>query len=432
MLVMVLALAGRVARGDPRRAVPDYDGRGNRDVDGDSWLLWIPRVVLSPLYVVNEYVLRRPLGALVRHAERERWAETVAGLFTFGEDDRNLIVPTVLYDFGLLPCVGFYYAGDGVFSDRNALRLHAATWGKRWINATAVDRYTVDRSTRVQARLEFRRAEDNLFFGLGPDTVSDARSRYGLERSEGSVAIRRALPIASRLDAELGAHRIGFVEGECCGDPALDTRIARGELAPPPGYRMPYTAAFAELRLTLDQRRPRPAPGGGSYGDVHVRPDLELGGGRAWIQYGGVLGAALDLTGHRRTLRAQLALDFVDAITADPIPFTEYPVAGGGLMPGFVAGWMTGRSVGALQLAYAWPLWLWVDGQMRLSVGNAFGEHLDGLEPRALRLSWDFGLTTATARDQGFEFLVGLGSEPLGRGAGITSVRVALGTRHGF
>lgn len=167
MLVMVLALAGRVARGDPERAVPDYDGRGNRDVDGDSWLLWIPRVVLSPLYAVNEYVLRRPLGALVRHAERERWAETVAGLFTFGENDRNLIVPTVLYDFGLLPCVGF-------------------------------------------------------------------------------------------------------------------------------------------------------------------------------------------------------------------------------------------------------------------------GEHLDGLEPRELRLSWDFGLTTATARDQGFEFLVGLGSEPLGRGAGITSVRVALGTRHGF
>jgi hypothetical protein len=52
-----------VARADATREVPDYDGRGNEDAHPDSWALWIPRVVLSPLYVISEYVLRRPIGA---------------------------------------------------------------------------------------------------------------------------------------------------------------------------------------------------------------------------------------------------------------------------------------------------------------------------------------------------------------------------------
>src|SRR4051794_8616032 len=124
LAVVVAALTG-VAGADPKREVPDYDGRGNPDADGGSWALWIPRIVLSPLYVVNEYVLRRPLGAVVSHAERARWADTVKGIFTFGKGDRNLLAPTALYDFGLLPAVGFYYPGAGIFSADNQLPGHA-------------------------------------------------------------------------------------------------------------------------------------------------------------------------------------------------------------------------------------------------------------------------------------------------------------------
>ena len=51
-----------LARADPKRPVPDYDGRGNPDSDGDSWELWIPRVMLSPVYVAHEYLIRRPIG----------------------------------------------------------------------------------------------------------------------------------------------------------------------------------------------------------------------------------------------------------------------------------------------------------------------------------------------------------------------------------
>ena len=84
---------------DPKRDAPDYDGRGNPDADSGSWVLWIPRVVLFPFYVVYEYGIRKPVGAFVTRAERDHWADTIEGLFTFGPEGNNVIYPTALFDF---------------------------------------------------------------------------------------------------------------------------------------------------------------------------------------------------------------------------------------------------------------------------------------------------------------------------------------------
>jgi len=421
-----------VAHADPKREVPDYDGRGNPDAEGGSWPLWIPRVVLSPLYVVNEFVLRRPLGALVRHAERERWADTVVNLFTFGKGGRNVMFPTALFDFGLLPSVGFYYAGVDVFATGNTMSFHAATWGPKWVNVTMADRYTIDPEDSVQARFELKRSVDNLFFGIGPDITSDGRSRYGLGRVEGSLRYRRGVPSHSHVDVEAGVHRFNFIEGNCCDDPSLDQRLSRREVERPPGYRETYSSAFAKLETTFETRRPRPEPGGGLFAHAMVQPSFDLENARSWIAYGGSAGAAVDLTGHRRTLRFQLGFDFVDSMSGDTIPFIEYPMLGGVGMPGFLPGWMTDRSTAVAQLGYSWPIWLGLDAQTRLSIGNAFGEHLDGFAARRLRLSGDVGFSTSSGYDQGFEVLVGVGTETFEQGAGITSVRVTLGSRRGF
>jgi hypothetical protein len=428
----ILAALSTVTEADPKREVPDYDGRGNPEADAGSWALWIPRIVLSPLYLTNEFVLRRPLGALIRHAERERWADTVVNLFTFGEGGHNVVFPTALVDFGLLPSVGFYYAGQDLLATGNELRFHAATWGRRWINVTAADRYTIDPADSVQARFEFKRSVDNLFFGIGPDITRDGRSRYGLERAEGSLGYRRRLPSQSQLDVEAGVHRFAFIEGDCCDDPSLDDRLSRGEVIRPPGYRETYATVYAKLEMTLETRRPRPEPGGGIFAHALARPSVDLDNARSWIEYGGSAGAAVDLTGHRRTLRLELGLDFVDSMSGDTIPFIEYPMLGGVQMPGFVPGWMTDRSTAVAQLGYSWPVWLGLDAQTRLAIGNAFGEHLDGFAARRLRLSGDFGVSTSSGYDQGFEMLVGVGTETFDQGAGITSVRVTLGSRRGF
>src|SRR6185436_8983694 len=173
---------------------------------------------------------------------------------------KNLLVPTALFDFGLLPSVGFYYSGDDFLAHGNVLRLHGATWGKRWINATMADRYALSRSESVQARFDFRRSEDNLFVGIGPDAVSSTQSRFGLERVEG------------------GIQHLAYLAGDCCNDPSVDTRIASGDLMAPPGYRDPYTTVYGRVDLSFDSRRPRPEPGDGYYVQLQARPSVDVQG----------------------------------------------------------------------------------------------------------------------------------------------------------
>src|SRR3954449_2198695 len=40
-----------------KRAVPDYDGRGEKPTTQDG-LLWIPRIIAAPFYFFTEYLLR--------------------------------------------------------------------------------------------------------------------------------------------------------------------------------------------------------------------------------------------------------------------------------------------------------------------------------------------------------------------------------------
>jgi hypothetical protein len=93
---------------------------------------------------------------------------------------------------------------------------------------------------------------------------------------------------------------------------------------------------------------------------------------------------------------------------------------------------MNGRSVATAGVAYSWPVWVWLDGQIHLAVGNAFDEHFDGFAARKLRLSADIGITSIGARDHAFQLLVGAGTETFEQGTRITSVRVAIGTRVGM
>ena len=412
--------------------MPDYDGRGNPDTESGSWALWIPRVILFPFYAFGEYVIRRPVGAFVTTAERDHWADTVEGIFTFGPQGNNVIYPTALFDFGLLPSVGIFYGGNDFIVKDNQLRLHFATWGTPWIAATAADRYTIQKGDVVEARFDFKRSEDNIFYGIGPETRTSTISRYGLERWEAAASYHHTIVNESKVGFKAGIHRISFVDGGCCNNPTVSQEIAAGAYPMPPEFGDAYAAVFAGANLQLDTRAPRPAPGSGAYLDAYANTNFDTHEDRSWIQYGGVVGLAVDLTGHQRVLKMQLALGFVDQMAGNTIPFTEYQVLGGELMPGFIPGYMVGESTAAAQLGYTWPIWLGLDAQTRVTFGNAFGHHLDELGPDKLRASWDIGLTTSTVRDQGFEILFGLGSRTFDDGFGVDSVRVAFGSRQGF
>jgi hypothetical protein len=344
-----------------------------------------------------------------------------------------VVVPTALFDFGLLPSVGLYFSGDGAWAAGNTIRLHAATWGADWINATARDRMTWHGgATSLGARVDFKREADLLFFGVGPDVTAATRSRYGLQRFDAGVSFGQQLFGESAIALSSGVRAIAYRAGNCCADPSLDARIADGSLAMPAGYGVNYTTLYQRAELAVDTRAPRPASATGGYLQVHAENDIDVRNDRSWIEYGAVLGAALDLQSRQRTVKVQLAADFADPLRGAVVPFNELASLGGSLMPGFVTGWMSGRSTIAAQVGYSWPVWMWLDGQARFSMGNAFAGHLGDLSGAKLRMSADLGVTSVGKRDQGFEVLFGVGTETLEQGAGITSVRLSFGSRKGF
>src|SRR5690242_3013354 len=98
-LLLVSSTFARSAVAEEKREVPDYDGREQptraRDV-----LLWGPRVVFAPAYVVSEYLLRRPVGFVIAGAERAGLPTLLYDLFTFGPGQKGGLIPTAYVDFG--------------------------------------------------------------------------------------------------------------------------------------------------------------------------------------------------------------------------------------------------------------------------------------------------------------------------------------------
>ena len=57
----------------PRREVPDYRQLEPEPTSAGDVLIWVPRVLLIPAYLVTEYALRVPVGAAATEAERSNW-----------------------------------------------------------------------------------------------------------------------------------------------------------------------------------------------------------------------------------------------------------------------------------------------------------------------------------------------------------------------
>ena len=416
----------------PKRALPDYDGRANADAEAGSWALWIPRGVLMPVYLVHEYIVRRPLGALVSRAERGRWLSALQDFFSFGPEQKYMVIPTGVYDFGLRASIGVRFTGNDVIVAHHDLSAHLATGGTDWLLASLRDRYTWNRKTSIATRFDLSRRPDLLFMGIGPDVRDDDRTRYGVQRIDLDASFAHASGPA-QLAIAAGVRHIGFRSAECCDDPRLENQVRDQIIEAPPGFDTPYTALYQSVALTLDSRPPRPAPGTGARISMYGQSAFDLHHDQSWGKYGGSVGGAIDLNGHQRTLHLQLGADFVDPIAGGSVPFTELATLGGAnTMQAFVNGWMLGRSTAVAELGYTWPVAFLFDGTARISVGNAFGAHLDDFAAKKLRLSGDLGLTTVGSRDTGFEVILGLGTETFEQGGRIQSVRIAFGSRRGI
>ena len=418
----------------PKRAVPDYDGRGGEPTTAGDVALWVPRVLVAPVYFLTEYVIRRPLGWLISTAEKNQWPTAVRDFFVFGPEKKAGIVPTFFLDLGFRPSVGIFAFWDDLLGPGNHLRLHFSTFGPDWLQGAVADKIPLGKDATLDLRLEGIHRPDQVFHGLGPNSRHANRSRYGIDRLQARPVFESTWWKGSRITVEGGVRYVSFRDDACCTDPSVQERIEAGTLKAPPGYARGYTAAYQRAEFTIDTRDPRPA----SQTGLRLELEGELGSNVRrsadnWFRYGGSVGGFVDLKSNRTVSLAVTTL-FVDPVSSGAvIPFTEQIVLGGsGPMRGYLYGRLIDRSAAVATLKYRWPIWVYLDGSLQAAVGNVFGPQLEDFKTKLLRLSTAIGVESVGTADHTFEVLFGLGTETFDSGANVNSVRLLFGTNRGF
>jgi hypothetical protein len=422
------------AESSPKRKLPDYGNRGKDPTTVGDVAIWVPRVILSPVYLVTEYGIRWPLGHLISAAERANLPSILYDFFFFGPNHSVGVAPVAFVDFGFRPSIGLFGVWNDAGFKGHDLSFHGTTGGSEWFAGAFTDRIAFHGDDSMSLSLTGLTRPDRAFFGIGPDSLQDNISRYGEKRFEADAITDFKLWRASSIQTSIGIRSLDFRRGYFGHDPSIQNEVAKGAYALPPGFEG-YTAQTSGVRIAFDSRLPRPAEGSG----VRVELEAEQGTdvrhevGAAWLRYSGTVGGFLDLNGRNRVVSLSLATLFADSLNKRPVPFTELVQLGGpGPMRGFYPGRLRDNSAAVVTAKYRWPIWVWLDGSLQTAVGNVFGEHLEHLDLSRSRLSTALGVESVGSRDSSFELLVGFGTETFDHGGQIDSVRVLIGSNSGF
>src|SRR5882724_10585131 len=251
-LCAALALVGNADAAEQKRKLPDYDNRGKPPTTFGDVAIWVPRVLLSPVYLVTEYGIRWPLGHLIAAAERADLPDILYNFFFFGPDHRAGFAPIAFVDFGFRPSFGFYAFWDDAFADGNDLRFHGSTGGSNWFAGVLTDRIHFHREDSLTLSFTGVRRPDQAFFGVGPDAPQADISRYREGLLEGDALADFRIWRSSRVQASLGVRSLDFNHGYFGHDPSVEVEAARGTFALPDGFAHGYTAQTSSLYLAFD------------------------------------------------------------------------------------------------------------------------------------------------------------------------------------
>lgn len=414
---------------------------------------WVPRVLLAPAYAVNEFLLRRPIGAVATAAEKHNVGAHIRRVMTFGTNGLVLLTPTFMIDFGSRPSVG---ASLIVNQGRHGrLTSHFGYGGKGWLAASVRQRIFLDGASdgpaggprsrpnrpwtdsQVFFGFHYHRQPDYLFQGLGRAHV-DEQTWYSDRSIGGDLGFEAVL---GHLD---GFRVTGVIEHHTLGpgfrrprnpqasiDDVFDVRDPKAV----PGWGE-YLLGAIETDLHLDSRPPLPAAGHGVGLDLGVDIGTNLATGESsFARLGGRVSAYLDLSnGGQRILSFHQDIQLATPLDDTPVPFPELASLGGfEVMRGFRNGALRGFSALATTVQYQWPVWAYLDSFLFVEVGNTFGPWLSDFDPADLRLSAGTGFRTTIDRDAGLVAMVGFGTSRLGRGqVHLDSVRLTIGFDRAF
>jgi len=153
-----------LADGTRERTPPDYPGQERPTTTTGDVLIWGPRVILLPAYLVTEYVVRAPVGGLATAAEKDNWGPSVFNFFAFGPDHKYGIFPVFLFNFGFRPSIGAHFFWDDAIAKGNNFTTDVGYGGSNWITVGLGDRYTFSKNNWLAVETRWDRRPDNLFY----------------------------------------------------------------------------------------------------------------------------------------------------------------------------------------------------------------------------------------------------------------------------
>ncbi|HEY3358113.1 MAG TPA: BamA/TamA family outer membrane protein [Polyangia bacterium] len=411
------------------RPIPRYDGREPPPPTVGEVLLWGPRLLLLPLHLTLEYLLRRPLVALLGLVEQHHLDEYVKRAFVW-RDGQAGIFPTFLYELGLSPAVGLYafYHDLGPGLD---MHLNGVVWNRI---AQARLGATLDlsdgRAANLAWNITYRQRPDQLFFGLGPASLDANASHYWQRLVTADVGPSVAIGDLGGFRLRAAYSHASFANGEPTG---IESVFDVANPSVVPGFLTGYGLFSTEALLALDSRsRHRQDPGSGLR--LELTGAYAIDPGRAALQFfrwGGTLSGYLDLSRRNQVLSLVLYTSFVEPIGSAPVPFTELPALGGvDYMRGFNTRRFVSDSAITAMLDYIYPIWDNVAADLFVEAGNAFGPHLSGFALERLHLDWGLGFRTRS-RTAAFDVRLAFGTNRLdSANIGVEHVAVFVGLSH--
>ena len=419
-----------------KRDRPEYDGVPKRTTVGQA-LLWVPRVILFPLFVVSEYVIRKPIGAAVTGIEKNLILEKFRHYTTIGERDGEGVYagvnPIARFDSGFRIAVGLLFWAERVGTKDSETWIGVDTDFVR--NATvdvgwkiASDRLSITPRFLLEQRDDFR------FYGVGLDAPEEQHSRFFRRKLMGELTAELEAPspgFGARLSTEISSNDFDCSNNEefdiCGPDGAFgndDDRV--GAVAGFDGYGL----ARVKARIYADSRPERPGNGTGARAELFARWGQGLSDDISFLRGGGELSLFWDIFQQRVIgLRVHTETTFRDV----DVPFAELILLGGPeLMRGFSRGRFHGASAFVASLDYRYPIWSLADGTIFFEAGNAYDD-LDEIDFAAMRGSFGIGIRSVGSRHVSFDALVAAGTTQFNDADfGVESVRLSIGTNWGF
>lgn len=413
-----------------KRAVPDYDGRPDAASALDV-IAWVPRIVLFPVRIAVDYLVRWPIGAVVRTAEHSRGGRKLfSSLFLQPKTPTPSLYPVALYDFGFKPSLGVRLKWtDGFLTPGSKLSVKLGFGGTDlWRFDTAI-RFAIRRLVFLGLEAGVRRRPDHMYFGLGPRAPDSARARYGSRKANATVQLGARLASWGELSVFSAGTTTAFMDSTFNGGPTIEAQVAAGVFPEPNDYAEGFATVRGGVEFSLDSRGEDLDRSGARLDGVVERVWAE-DGVRAWTRIDVVAGAALLLDPvAERHLDLRIRLQLVEAANDVDLPFSELASTGGSRdLRGFPSGRLLGESALAFLLDYKWPLGAWLDAHAHLGAGSSFGPQLSGFGVNQMSGSIGGGLSIAGfSDDRQVELWTAVGTGPFEDGFDVTSFRLVLG-----